>query len=74
MRPSGLEIIGRLDGAEKRDVAGKDVEGKGWKGGYGKKRKAVQAQEEEEEVELVTGAVVDASAGAEGVEEVGRGL
>lgn len=67
----GFEVVGALNLAHQVYVPRKDEEGEGGKCGGWKEVEAIQAEKPDYEVQFVAGTVVDASAVAEGVVEVG---
>lgn len=70
MRAGGFEVIGGLDLAHQAEVAWEDDEGQMRKCGPREFVKAVQAEQPQGEVQLVTAAVVDAGPVAKRVLEI----
>ena len=71
VRAGGLEVVRGLDGAHEAQVGGQDAQRERREGVRGEEGHPVQAEQPQEEVELVAGAVVDARLAAERVREVG---
>lgn len=67
----GFEVVCTLDLAHEGDVAREDEEGDGGESRGREEGEAIEAEEPDEEVEFVAGAVVDTGAVTEGVVEVG---
>jgi hypothetical protein len=58
---SRFEIVCGLDDTHNAEVARKDDESELWEGGLRKDVETVQAQQPDEEIEFVTGAVINTS-------------
>lgn len=71
MRPGRLEIVGHLNDAHDGQVAGEDAQNEGSKVRGWYEGELIEAEEPDDKVELVAGAVVDAVAVAERLAEIG---